>query len=295
MVVGADPDCLRFNQAYRQGHIGSSSSGIAGAHKDAIARSVGDLLRSLQQAGIVDATFGTGKAGKTSGAETGVADETGQRFDSSVVDAIVEALVSMKKDKVRELTEQALVSGTDPMLVLDASKRAMAEVGRLFETEEYFVPELILAGRMLKSIAEAVKPYLTGATSEGPKKGRVIIGTVEGDIHDIGKDIVVTMLDINGYEVMDLGVDVPIEQFVKAAREFRPRVIGLSGFLTLAYDPMKDTITAIRQECTGDIKFMIGGGQIDEHVRVYAGADAFGNDAMDAVRLCEKWITTETH
>ena len=99
-----------------------------------------------------------------------------------------------------------------------------------------------------------------------------------------------TMLDINGYEVLDLGVDVPVEKFVEAASAFKPQVIGLSGFLTLAYDPMKDTIAEIRLANREGIKFMIGGGQIDEHVCQYTGADAFGNDAMDAVRLCEKWI-----
>ena len=118
----------------------------------------------------------------------------------------------------------------------------------------------------------------------------MIIATVEGDIHDIGKDIVVTMLDINGYEVLDLGVDVPVAKVVEAAREFKPQVIGLSGFLTLAYDPMKFTIAAVKEAMGNGIHYMIGGGQMDDEVAKYVGADAFGKDAMEAVKLCDKWI-----
>ncbi len=286
MVLGQDPDCMNFNQAFREGHIGSSK-GVSGSHKASISRALQGLVTTLQQAGVVDSTiipaFDLEK--QASRAEA-VAEES----EGNLLEDIVKSLVGMKKDRVKALTEQALSSGIEPMLILDASRRAMAEVGHLFETEEYFVPELILAGRMLKEISDAVKPHLSDGSSEGPKKGRVIIGTVAGDIHDIGKDIVVTMLDINGYEVLDLGVDVPNERFVEAARDFKPDVIGLSGFLTLAYDPMKDTIAAIREENVREIKFMIGGGQIDEHVREYTQADAYGNDAMDAVRFCEQWI-----
>jgi len=197
--------------------------------------------------------------------------------------------VEMKRDRVLELTESLLKREIDPLEILGASRRAMGEVGRLFEEEAYFIPELILAGKMLKDIAERVKPHLT-TDVKSEKKGRVLIGTVAGDIHDIGKDIVVTMLDVNGYEVLDLGVDVPVERFVEATRTFKPLVVGLSGFLTLVYDPMKDTIQAIRDENPGEIRFMIGGGQIDEQVMAYTGADGYGSDAIEAVKLCEKWI-----
>jgi 5-methyltetrahydrofolate--homocysteine methyltransferase len=190
---------------------------------------------------------------------------------------------------VLELTENLLKSQTDPLEILGALRRAMGEVGRLFEEEEYFIPELILAGKMLKSIADKVKPHLT-ADVESEKKGRVLLGTVAGDIHDIGKDIVAIMLDVNGYEVLDLGVDVPVERFVEAARTFKPQVVGLSGFLTLVYEPMKETIQAIRDESLENIRFMIGGGQIDEQVKSYTGADGYGRDAIEAVKFCKKWI-----
>ncbi|MCD4721685.1 MAG: cobalamin-dependent protein [Desulfobacula sp.] len=206
------------------------------------------------------------------------------------METFIISLVDMKKARVLEMTKTLLAKGTNPLSLLDASKKAMTEVGRLFETQEYFVPELILAGRMLKDISQLIKPYMKTKEEFKKNKGRVIIGTVEGDIHDIGKDIVVTMLEVNGYEVMDLGVDVPVLKFIEATQSFNPGIIGLSGFLTLAYDPMKETIAKIKQAGFKDIKFMLGGGQIDEQVRVYAGADAFGRDAMEAVKLCDQWM-----
>jgi 5-methyltetrahydrofolate--homocysteine methyltransferase len=119
----------------------------------------------------------------------------------------------------------------------------------------------------------------------------VIIGTVAGDIHDIGKDIVVFMLDVNGFEVLDLGVDVPVQRFVDTIQESGSSVVGLSGFLTLAFQSMKDTIEAIDSAGLRDrVKIMIGGGPIDEQVRSFTGADAYGKDAMAAVELAKSWI-----
>ena len=118
----------------------------------------------------------------------------------------------------------------------------------------------------------------------------MLIGTVHGDLHDIGKNIVTFMLDINSFEVKDIGIDVPAEKFIEVIREFKPQVLGLSGFLTLAFESMKETIAAI--EAAGlreQMKIMIGGGQVDERVRAYTGADAFGNNAMAAVALCRGW------
>ena len=143
---------------------------------------------------------------------------------------------------------------------------------------------------MLRQISDMVKPMLKGEI-ETQRLGKVVIGTVEGDIHDIGKDIVVFMLDVNGFEVIDLGIDVPGQKFVDAIKESEAPVVGLSGFLTLAFDSMKNTVEAISEAGLRDkVKIMIGGGQIDEEVREYTGADAFGSDAMEAVSLTKKWI-----
>jgi 5-methyltetrahydrofolate--homocysteine methyltransferase len=204
---------------------------------------------------------------------------------------LIDAILSMEEEKTMAITDKLIANGSDPMKILDAYRDAMVEVGRLFEEEKYFIPELILSGEMLRNASEKIKPLLEGKSSSEGKKGRVIIGTVQGDIHDIGKDIVTFMLDINRYEVLDLGIDVPVAKFVDSAKEFKPQVIGLSGFLTLAYDPMKETVEALVKDGMRDgIKIMIGGGQMDNQVRDYVGADAFGKDAVEAVRLCDGWI-----
>jgi methanogenic corrinoid protein MtbC1 len=121
------------------------------------------------------------------------------------------------------------------------------------------------------------------------KTGKVVLGTVQGDIHNIAKDIVGFMLDVNGFEVSDLGVDVAPARFVEAVRQTGAKIVGLSGFLTLAFDPMKDTIKALKDAGMADVKVMIGGGQIDEQVKEFTGADAWGKDAMTAVTLAKEW------
>jgi len=206
------------------------------------------------------------------------------------VNALVEAITEMREeDAVRTATEM-LDKGTRPLEVLDSCREAMGIIGQRFEAGDCFVPELILAGEMLRQISDVVKPKLT-QTADVKKIGRVVIGTVEGDIHDIGKDIVTFMLDVNGFDVKDLGVDVPAAKFVETVKEFKPQVVGLSGFLTLAYDPMKNTVQALKDAGLRDkVKVMIGGGQIDEQIRQYTGADAYGKDAMAAVSLAKSWV-----
>jgi len=176
------------------------------------------------------------------------------------------------------------------MDILAAAREAMDLVGKRFEEGQYFLPELIMAGEMLNQITGLVKPELAKA-SPVEHKGKVVLGSVAGDIHDIGKNIVTFMLDVNGFEVHDLGVDVSPQKFVKAIQEIGPQVVGLSGFLTLAFDAMKDTVTAIEAAGLRDkVKIMIGGGQVTDKIREYTGADAYGDDAMEAVTLAQMWI-----
>jgi 5-methyltetrahydrofolate--homocysteine methyltransferase len=172
--------------------------------------------------------------------------------------------------------------------VLDACREAMTIIGKRFESGECFIPELILAGEMLSQISAIVKPRLK-RDGAARKIGKIVLGTVQGDIHDIAKDIVGFMLDVNGFEVTDLGVDVPPAKFVDTVKQTGAKIVGLSGFLTLAYDPMKDTVAALRSAGLTDVKVMIGGGQIDENIRQYTGADAYGKDAMAAVALAKSW------
>ena len=200
---------------------------------------------------------------------------------------LIDAITEMREDDALAITNQLLDGGTAPMDVLDACKGAMDIIGARFEKGEAFIPELILAGEMMTAISGVIKPRMTAEAGEA-KLGKVVIGTVEGDIHDIAKDIVAFMLDINGFEVTDLGVDVPPAKFVEAVKETGAKIVGLSGFLTLAYDPMKDTVAALR-DAEPDVKIMIGGGQVDEQIRQYTGADAYGRDAMVAVSLAKDW------
>lgn len=203
---------------------------------------------------------------------------------------LVEALVNMKEREALDITKELIESGKDPIESLNLCSKAMEIVGKHFETGEYFLPQLVMAGEMLRQISEMLKPKLKGVV-QSERLGKVVIGTVKGDLHDIGKDIVVFMLDVNGFDVMDLGIDVPPDKFVDAIKEFQPEVIGLSGFLTLAFDSMKETVDVISEAGLRDkAKIMIGGGQIDDEIRRYTGADAFGLNAMDAVTLSKRWI-----
>jgi methanogenic corrinoid protein MtbC1 len=205
-------------------------------------------------------------------------------------DKLINAIADMEEEQALAITNETLAQGMDPILILDDCRVAMQIVGKRFEQGQYFIPELILAGEMLKSISVQVKPHIQQETVSG-KNGKVLIGTVQGDIHDIGKDIVVFMFDVNGFEVKDLGVDVPVETFVAEVKSFQPDILALSGFLTLAYSSMKDTVEAIKAAGLRDgLKIMIGGGTVDEQVCAYAGADAFGKDAMTAVSLAKEWI-----
>jgi methanogenic corrinoid protein MtbC1 len=206
---------------------------------------------------------------------------------------LVSWLSDMNEDDAFALAKKMLLEeGANPLRVLELCREAMDIVGKRFEKGEYFLPELVLAGEMLENIGAIAKPLIKQAPGEEPKKlAKVLIGTVHGDLHDIGKNIVTFMLDINGFEVKDIGIDVPVKDFVDAINEFRPDVVGLSGFLTLAFDSMKETIEAIQDAgLRDDLKIMIGGGQVDEAVRNYTGADAFGTNAIDAVSLCKSWM-----
>ena len=204
---------------------------------------------------------------------------------------LVQQVAEMQEEEAVNLAREMLDSGYDPIKLLAHCREAMEIVGKRYEQGEYFLPELMLAGEMLKTIGEMAKPLIKQDTSTEKAAGTVIIGTVQGDLHDIGKNIVTFMLEINGFRVIDLGIDVPIANFVESIREHNPEVVGLSGFLTLAFDAMKKTVEAIKAAGLRDnIKIMIGGGQVDDTVKTYTGADAFGLNAMDAVSLCKQWV-----
>ena len=206
---------------------------------------------------------------------------------------LVRALADLKEKEALEIVQNRLDAGDDPLTILDDARRAMETVGERFQNSEYFIPDLVYSGEILKGITDMVQPKLTKA-AEVERLGKLVLGTVAGDIHDIGKDIVAFMLDIYGFEVYDLGVDVPAQKFVEKIKETNAGIVGLSGFLTLAFDSMKETIEAIKVAGLRDkVKVMVGGGLIDDAIRKYTGADAYGRDAAAAVSLAKKWVGDE--
>jgi len=202
-------------------------------------------------------------------------------------------LADLKDKEVLELVKQRLDAGEDPLEILEDSRKGMGIVGQRFADDEYFLPELVFSGELLKQVTELVKPHLKQAV-ETRKIGKVVIGTVAGDIHDIGLNIVIFMLDVNGFEVHNLGVDVPAEAFVNKVKETGAPILGLSGFLTPAFESMKETVEAINTAGMRDkVKIMIGGGQLDEDIRKYVKADAYGKNAMAAVALAKGWVSAK--
>ncbi len=202
---------------------------------------------------------------------------------------LVALIAELKKQDAIRVTEKRLNAGDDPLKILDDARRAMQIVGGRFSDGTYFIPDLVYSGKILGEIAEMVKPVLSQAP-ESQKRGKIVIGTVAGDLHDIGKDLVTFMLDVNGFEVCDLGIDVQPQTFVEKIKEVRPEIVGMSGFLTSVYQVMKDTVDAIAEAGLRDaVKIMIGGGVMDDEIKQYAGADAYGRDAMAAVDLARRW------
>lgn len=210
-------------------------------------------------------------------------------------DLLIELMAAIKEDEAISLAEKMLNQGEDPLKVLEKCRQAVEIVGRRFESGQYFLPELILSGEIMKRISSLAEPFIKkDAVKNSKRRGKVLMGTVKGDIHDLGKDIVIFLLDINGFEVLDLGVDVPPERFVEAIIEFQPAVVGLSALLTLAFESMKLTVEAIQEAGLREgVKIMIGGSTVDEGVRRTAGADAYGPDAMAAVRLAGEWVKAD--
>ena len=203
---------------------------------------------------------------------------------------LIKLIVDLCEKEAIDLVQKKINAGEDPLKILEQIRIAMAKVGEKFENKEFFLPDLIMSGEILKKITEIIEPKLKAGVKV-QSLGKVVLGTEFGDIHDTGKDIVKFMLESNVFEVYDLGVNVPKEKFVEKIKEVNAKIVGLSGFLTLAFDSMKETIEEIKKEGLREkAKIMIGGGQINEDVRKYVGADSYGKDAIEAVALAKEWI-----
>jgi 5-methyltetrahydrofolate--homocysteine methyltransferase len=212
--------------------------------------------------------------------------------DMADLQALQDAVVDMQEDAALEMTKKFLADGVNAAEIFGAYQSAMTEIGKRFERNEYFIPELIMSGEIMAVASELLKPHLAGGQpGGGAKSGKMVLATVEGDIHDIGKNIAAMVFDLNGIDVKDLGVDVPASRIVAEAKEWGADIVGLSGLLTLAFDPMKAVVEKLVSEGLRDkVKVIIGGGQMDEQVRSYVGADAFVTDAVTGVNVCKAWL-----
>jgi methanogenic corrinoid protein MtbC1 len=204
---------------------------------------------------------------------------------------VSQLLSDLKESEVLETVKRLIAEGADPNTVLDACQEGMVIVGERFENGEYFISDLMMAGEIFKEINEVLGPRLVG--SAGKSAGKVVFGTVQGDIHDIGKDLVVGLLRASNFEVTDLGVDVPPQRFVEALKDTGAPILALSGLLTVAFDAMKATVDAVTAAGLRDkVKIVLGGAPVDETVVRYAGADAAGGDAQNGVNLCRRWSSS---
>jgi len=204
-------------------------------------------------------------------------------------DQLTVALANLEESNVLAQVNERLKAGHDPLAILKACQEGMIRVGKRYETCEYFISDLMMAGEIFRQVADLLTPKIK--RSDAPSRGKVVIGTAKGDIHDIGKNLVVALLKAANYEVYDLGVDVPPERFVEVLKESGAPVLGLSALLTIAFDTMKQTVAAL--DTAGirkQVKVMIGGGPTTEETVAYTGADAMGRDAQSAVTLCNQWI-----
>jgi 5-methyltetrahydrofolate--homocysteine methyltransferase len=204
-----------------------------------------------------------------------------------------QALVEGDDRAVVELTRRALDEGRSAETVLnDALISGMEKVGELFEQGEYFVPELLLAARAMQGAMEVLRPLL--AASDYQPMGKVVMGTVQGDLHDIGKKLVAMMLEGNGFEVIDLGADVPPERFVEVVEESGAQLVGLSALLTTTLPSMEATVSALREtELPTQVKVMIGGAPVSSAFARDIGADGYAPDASSAVALARRLVAAE--
>ncbi len=213
-----------------------------------------------------------------------------QPSDDSVAD-LTQALADLEESRALAIVQARLERGDDPLQIIEDCQAGMREVGNRYAERRYYLSGLIMAGDILRAIMEMVLPLVEEKFS-GHTSGRVLLGTVQGDIHDLGKNLLLMLLRSYGFTVLDLGVDVAPAQFVEQARAFKPHVIGMSGLITAAYSAMRETVIALRATMAEDgaqIPILLGG-QVDEQVCRYVDADYWSTDAMEGVRLCQRLV-----
>ncbi len=211
----------------------------------------------------------------------------------ATLDALYQAIVDLDEDLALEIARKAVALGeASPLLMLSTCQQALRMVGERYERGRYFLTALVMAGELFKEIF-ALVPDLGQLSATGASAGRVVLGTVQADIHDIGKSVFETALQSYGFEVVDLGVDVPAERFLEEIRRSRADVVCLSGLILAAFDSMRSTTKLIRaheRELGYCPPIVIGGGTVDGEICGYVGADSWSTDAMEGVRICQELV-----
>jgi 5-methyltetrahydrofolate--homocysteine methyltransferase len=212
-------------------------------------------------------------------------------MSQEILGCIRESLASLDMDKVLDFVRRAVDYGSKPLDIINSLADGMKIVGERYECGEYFVADLIVASEIFKEAMNILEPLIMREREWIKPIGRVVIGTVEGDIHDIGKNLVAVMLKASGFEVIDLGVDVPPEKFVDAVKQYKPDIVGMSSLLTSTMINMKRVIEALEKEnLRKKIKIIIGGAPTTEKFAKEIGADAYGENAVKAIEICKKLV-----
>ena len=207
---------------------------------------------------------------------------------------LVKAFSTLNEEEVAREIRRKIDVGVDALEIVRGLREGMDRVGDLFTKGDYFLSELIISGQIFKDAMEVLEPRLKTCRGAG-KMTKLVLGTVRGDIHDIGKDIVAVLLKASGFEVYDLGVDVPSSAFVDKLRETRAPILGMSGLLTPSFSSMMETIEAIKAAGLREkVKIVIGGGIVDEKVRNFTGADDFTSNAVEGIHICEEYAQGKT-
>ncbi|MGA3193206.1 MAG: cobalamin-dependent protein [Candidatus Bathyarchaeia archaeon] len=210
-------------------------------------------------------------------------------MDRTVLEEIANSIVGSDIERVKKLVEEAVTKGVPPIDVINAMSTAMAEVGRKYSEGDYFLTDLLVAGEMMKAAMAIVKPYV----KDEPNivSGKVVIGSAEGDIHDIGKDLVATFLSSGGFAVTDLGADVPAKDFVEKVASIRAYIVAISALLTTTAAGTRAVLESLeRAGVRKDVKAIIGGAATTPALAAAVGADAFGKDALDGLGICKDWM-----
>jgi len=210
--------------------------------------------------------------------------------EKEILEKIKEYLISFDIENIKKACKEAIDKGISPYKIIDAMSKGMDIVGKKYEEGEFFLSDLIMAGETMKEAMEVIKPYLK--ESEVKKIGKVVIGTVRGDLHDIGKNIVATLLTAAGFDVIDLGIDVPPEKFIEAIRIHKPNILGMSALLTTTMIEMENVIKELeKSSLRKNLKVIVGGAPLNEEFARKIGADAYAIDAVTGVNICRKWVS----